>query len=483
MTLETVIPSLRSTLYQHLDPAEWPLTATGGPDGDLSIGAVSLTDLARRVGTPAYVLDLDDVRARLAAYRGAMPEADVAYAAKALLCAGLVPLLREAGVRLDVCSGGELALALRAGMPAERIVVHGNAPTEAELDAAVAAGVGRVVLDSLDVADRLAAVAARRGRRVDVLLRVAPGVDAGGHSAVRTGGDDQKFGVPLARGAAAAAAGAVAARRSLRLVGLHCHLGSQITDTAVWERAVEPVLDLAALVAQHHGAELTELDLGGGHAVVGPTPFDLTGFARRVGGALARGAAARGLPGLRLGVEPGRAIVARAGVTLYRVQATKEAGSGRWFVAVDGGMSDNPRVALYGASYDVHLVGRETGAAWRPATVVGKHCEAGDVLARDVALPADVRVGDLLAVPGTGAYHHAMAAPLNLAGRPPLVGVESGRSRLLVRRESLGDLMARDCCLPTESSHPDDGWDDGGRGERGWDGEGAWSGGVVRGRE
>jgi diaminopimelate decarboxylase len=467
VTLETVIPSLRSTLYQHVDPAAWPLTTAPAPGGDLAVGGVGLASLAARFGTPATVLDLDDVAARLRGYRTALPDADVAYAGKALLCAGLVPLLVEAGVRLDVCSGGELALALRAGMPADRIVVHGNAPTEAELDAAVRARVGRVVVDSLDVADRLAAVASRHRVVVDVLLRVAPGVDAGGHPAIRTGGDDQKFGVPLAGGRAAAVAGAIAGRRALRLVGLHCHLGSQIADTTVWERAVDPLLDLAAELP----AELSELNLGGGHAVTGGTPFDLAGFARRVTGAVARGCAARGLPPLRLGVEPGRAIVARAGVTLYRVQATKCAGSGRWFVAVDGGMGDNPRVALYGAAYDAHLVGRTTCAAWKPATVVGRFCEAGDVLARDVALPEDVTVGDLVAVPGTGAYHHAMASSYNLVGRPPLVGVRDGVARVLVRRETTADLLARDCCLPR--SVPDAG---------SWDDE-AWCGGVVLGRD
>jgi diaminopimelate decarboxylase len=446
VTLETLIPSLRSSLYQHVDPVRWPLTTAQAPAADLAVGGVPCAELAARFGTPAYVLDVADVRARCAEYRAALPGVDVAYAGKAFLCRAMAALVAAEGLAVDVCSGGELAVVLAAGVPASRVVLHGNAKTEAELQAAVTAGVGLIVLDAPDEVDRLAAVVARDPRGVvqDVALRVAPGIEAGGHHAVVTGGDDQKFGVPLAGGAALAAAGRVVARPGLRLVGLHTHLGSRIAGCEPFERAAVLLLDLAADVAAEHGTVIDRLDLGGGHGVEPGETLDLAEFARRVPATVRRAAALRGLPAPTLAIEPGRAVVARAGITLYRVVATKRAGSGRWFVAVDGGMSDNPRPALYGARYDAHLVGRSTGAAWATATVVGRHCESGDVIARDVTLPADVAAGDLLAVPGTGAYHHAMASSYNLVPRPPVVAVADGTARAWVRRETVEDLMARD---------------------------------------
>ncbi|MEJ2861390.1 diaminopimelate decarboxylase [Actinomycetospora flava] len=442
MTLETLIPSLRSSLYQRLDPATWPLTARSADHGDVAVGGVALRELAARFGTPAYVLDTEDVRARCRAYRRALPDVDVSYAGKAFLCRAMAGLVAEEGLGVDVCSAGELAVALRAGVAPHRLVLHGNAKTGQELATAVAAGVGRVVVDSADEVDRLAAVSSPAGYVQHVLLRIAPGVEAGGHPSVATGGDDQKFGVPLAD--APGVAGRILSRPGLRLVGLHTHLGSRIRDTGPWERALPALLDLVAEIAARHDVTLDELSLGGGHGVGPGEEFDLDGFARRIPSAVRRGCALRGLPALRLAVEPGRALVARAGVTLYRVVGTKHAGSGRWFVAVDGGMSDNPRPALYGARYDVHLVGRSTAAPWAPATVVGRHCESGDVLARDVTLPADVAAGDVLAVPGTGAYHHSMASTYNLVPRPPVVAVADGTAREIVRRETVTDLMARD---------------------------------------
>lgn len=442
VTLEIVIPSLRSTLYQRLDPAAWPSTARSVDRGEVSVGGVRLGELAGRFGTPTYVLDTEDVRARCRAYRRALPGVDVSYAGKAFLCGAMARLVAEEGLGVDVCSEGELTVALRAGVAPHRLVLHGNAKTGEELAMAVAAGVGRIVVDSADEVDRLAAISNPAGHVQDVLLRIAPGVEAGAHPSVATGGDDQKFGVPLAD--ALGVAGRVSSRPGLRLVGLHTHLGSRIRDTVPWQRALPPLLDLVADIAAHHDLTLEELSLGGGHGVGPGEGFDLDGFARRIPSAVRRGCALRGLPALRLAVEPGRALVARAGVTLYRVVATKHSGSGRWFVAVDGGMSDNPRPALYGARYDVHLVGRSTGAPWTPATVVGRHCESGDVLARDVTLPTDVTPGDVLAVPGTGAYHHSMASTYNLVPRPPVVAVADGAARDVVRRESVADLLARD---------------------------------------
>ena len=429
-----------------LHPAIWPLTARAAADGGISVGGVTLTEIAARYGTPAYVLDEDDVRQRCRTYRQVFPDAEIAYAGKAFLCRTMARWADEEGLSLDVCSEGELAVATSAGFPAARIVLHGNAKTPGDLRAAMACGVGRIVVDSTGEIARIAALAQPRQR---VLVRVTPGVDAHSHPTVATGVEDQKFGLSLSSGTAADAARRILAQPELELAGLHCHLGSQITETEAFEVAARRLVGLMAAIYAEHGVILPELNIGGGHGVPyteDDQDFDLTGFAGRIRAAVRGACASLRLPVPRLTFEPGRAIISRAMVTLYRVVSIKQVAGLRTFVAVDGGMSDNPRPALYGARYSVRAASRPM-IARQLATVVGRHCEAGDVLATDVALPAGTRPGDLLAVACTGAYNHSMASNYNLVGRPPVVAVRDGAARLLVRRETTSDLRQRDVGL------------------------------------
>jgi len=422
----------------------WPLTA----EPPVSVGGVSLTEIAERFGTPAYVVDEEHVRHRCREYRKALHPHRVAYAGKAFLCRAMVRWVREEGLFLDVCSAGELALARSAGFPPERILLHGNGKTPDDLAAAIEYGVGRVVVDSAAEVARLAALTGDRRHPQKVLVRVIPAVDPHVHRAVTTGVEDQKFGLSLASGAAADAVRRVLRQPSLALAGLHCHLGSQIGVPDGYETAAHRMVafmaELAGELPELAGG-LPELNLGGGHAVAyrpDEHGLDVQTFAARVPAAVAAECAARGIPEPELTVEPGRAIVAAAGVTVYRVLAVKH--GARTFVVVDGGMSDNPRPALYGSRYTVARVGRRTGAEEALVTVAGRYCEAGDVIAADVPLPGDVRPGDLLAVPCTGAYHHSMASNYNQVARSPVVAVRGGRAWPLVRRETAEDLIRRD---------------------------------------
>jgi len=421
----------------------WPRTARLEADGDISVGGLRLSALAARYGTPAYILDEADVRARCRTYAAALPGAEIAYAAKAFLCRAMAGWIAEEGLSLDLCSAGELAVARSVRFPADRILLHGNAKTPHDLQAAIGYGVGRVVVDSASEIVRLAALSRRRQR---VLIRVTPGIDAQAHPAVATGVEDQKFGFSIASGDAADAVRKVFAHPELELVGLHCHLGSQLTHVQAYELAAAQLVRLMAAVRNRYGVALPELNLGGGHAVpylAEDETFSLAEFAGRVRRVVQAECAAHRLPVPRLTVEPGRAIVSRAMVTIYRVLAVKHVPGVRAFVAVDGGMSDNPRPALYGARYTVRAL-RLPGTALEPVTVAGRHCEAGDVLAVDVPLPATTRPGDLLSVPGTGAYNYSMASNYNMVGRPPVVAVRDGAARVLVRRETDSDLLLRD---------------------------------------
>jgi diaminopimelate decarboxylase len=443
MTLFELLPSLGVRGQEPLTSGIWPASATVTGTGDLHVGGVSMTKVAAMFGTPAYVLDEDEVRARCRAYRAALPDVEISYASKALLTRAVARWVREEGLGLDVCSAGELAVARLAGFPGERITMHGNAKTPEDLKAAAAGHVGRVVVDSLDEIEQLAAVAPARQQ---VLVRVTPGVDGHTHHAISTGVEDQKFGLSLAGGAAAEAVRRVLAHPALELAGLHCHLGSQITRVAAFEEAARRMVGLLAAIRDEDGVVPPVLNMGGGHAVAyraGEGEFDLACFARRLHIAVRLACDEFRLPMPTLAIEPGRALVARAGLTLYRVVTVKHTAA-RTFVAVDGGMSDNARPALYGAAYTARLVGRSSQAPSRTVTVAGRHCESGALIATDVPLPADVHAGDLLAVPCTGAYHLPLASNYNLVCRPPLVAVSGGEAQLLVRRETEDDLLARD---------------------------------------
>ncbi|MFJ4682917.1 diaminopimelate decarboxylase [Streptomyces sp. NPDC088789] len=425
----------------------WPASTTEPLPGEVTVGGVPLTEVADRFGTPVYVLDEAEVRDRCRTYRHAFPDAGIHYAAKAFLCRAMVHWVAEEGLGLDVCSAGELELAVTTGFPAERIVLHGNAKTPRDLESALRLGVGRIVIDSPSEIARLAAAVGPDGHQ-KVMVRVVPGVSAGGHEKIRTGTEDQKFGLSIADGYAQHAITRILDQPQLELTGLHCHLGSQITSVKPYLAAVRRLVGLMARLHHQHGLTLPELDLGGGHGIAyrpGEPALDLTALARKVRAELTGACTAAGLPVPRLLIEPGRAVAGPAGIALYHVLAVKRTGR-HTYVAVDGGMSDNPRPALYGVRYAPRMIGRAGGAP-APVTVVGRHCEAGDILAADVELPEDIRPGDLLAVPVAGAYHLSMASGYNLVGRPPVAAVSDGQARLLVRRESLEDIRARDIGL------------------------------------
>ncbi|MER5785561.1 diaminopimelate decarboxylase [Streptomyces mobaraensis] len=431
-----------------LHPRVWSRTVSRNEDGVATVGGLDVKRLAEEFGTPAYFLDEDDFRARCRAWREAFgPDADVFYAGKAFLSRAVVRWLTEEGLNLDVCSAGELATALDAGMPAERIALHGNNKSAEEITRAVEAGVGRIVVDSFQEIVRVAHTAQRAGKRQRVQIRVTVGVEAHTHEFIATAHEDQKFGLPLAGGQAAEAVRRALKLDGLELIGIHSHIGSQIFDTSGFEVAAHRVVGLLREIRDEHGVELPEIDLGGGLGIA-YTPDDDPREPREIATALRaiveRECAAAGLAVPRLSVEPGRAIVGPTAFTLYEVGTVKELPGLRTYVSVDGGMSDNIRTALYDADYSVALVSRTSTAGPMLSRVVGKHCESGDIVVRDAFLPADVAPGDLLAVPATGAYCRSMASNYNHALRPPVVVVKDGAARVIVRRETEEDLLRLD---------------------------------------
>jgi diaminopimelate decarboxylase len=430
-----------------LMPQLWPRTVTRADAGALTVGGMDVREIAETYGTPAYVLDEADFRARCREFREAFAGADVYYAGKAFLCKAVVRMVAEEGLRLDVCSGGELAVALAAGMPPERLGFHGNNKSVSELARALDAGVGRIIVDSFAEIERLTALARERDVRPRVMIRVTVGVEAHTHEYIATAHEDQKFGFSLSGGAAAVAAERILREDVLELAGLHSHIGSQIFDTAAFEVSARRVIELQARIRDAHGVELPELDLGGGFGIAYTSqddpaaPGDLATNLLKI---VEHECAANRLAVPRLSIEPGRAIVGPAVFTLYEVGTVKDVDGIRSYVSVDGGMSDNIRTALYDASYSATIAGRASSATPMLARVVGKHCEAGDIVVKDEFLPADVRPGDLLAVPGTGAYCRSMASNYNHVPRPPVVAVAESAARVVVRRETEDDLLALD---------------------------------------
>jgi len=439
-------------------PALWSATVRRGAHGAVEVAGVDVRQIAAEHGTPAFVLDEADFRARAGAFRDAfttafadLAGAEVNYAGKAFLCTGVARWIAEDGLGLDVCSGGELAAGLRGGADPQRLTLHGNNKSDAEIERAVVAGVGRIALDSTAEVDRVADVAGRLGRRVAVLLRVTVGVEAHTHEYISTAHEDQKFGVSLAEGQADDAARRVLARPELELRGLHSHIGSQIFDTGGFDVAARRLIGLHARIRREHGVALPELCLGGGFGIAytsqhDPLPPHL--LATGLADIIARECRAEQVPVPRVSVEPGRAIAGPSTFTLYRVGTIKDVpldgGASRRYVAVDGGMSDNIRTALYDADYSCTLASRASLARPVLSRVVGRHCESGDIVVKDEFLPADVGPGDLLAVPGTGAYCRSMASQYNHVPRPPVLAVRSGAVRVLVRRETEEDLLALD---------------------------------------
>jgi diaminopimelate decarboxylase len=443
----------------ELLPQIWPDSVRRTDDGALEVGGVDVRYIAAEHGTPAYVLDEADFRARAVAFRDAFHHAfadlcggaDVYYACKAFLCAQVARWLAQDGLRLDTCSGGELAVVLRAGVQAELVGMHGNNKSAAELDRALRAGIGRIVIDSLPEIDRVADAAARLGVRAPVMLRVTVGVEAHTHEYIATAHEDQKFGLSLSTGAAAQAVRRVLARPELELRGLHSHIGSQIFDTSGFEVAACRLLGLHAQVGREHGVSLPELDLGGGFGIAYTSdhdPLAAKTLADSLAEIIRRECRALAVEVPRVSVEPGRAIAGPSTFTLYSAGTIKdvdlEHGTIRRYVAVDGGMSDNIRTALYDADFSCTVASRASSAPPVLARVVGKHCESGDVVVKDEFLPSDVTAGDLLAVPGTGAYCRSMASQYNHVPRPPVIAVHHGVARVVVRRETEEDLLALD---------------------------------------
>jgi diaminopimelate decarboxylase len=428
-------------------PRLWPGTVARTPGGAVAVGGIEVGDLAAEFGTPVYVLDEADFRARCRAFAEGFGDAQIFYAGKAFLCKAVVRMVAEEGLSLDVCTGGELAVALAAGMPPGRIGLHGNNKSPAELSRALDAGVGRIVLDSFQEIERLTALARERGVRPAVMVRVTVGVEAHTHEYIATAHEDQKFGFSLAGGAARAAVERILAEGALDLRGLHSHIGSQIFDTAAFGVSAQRVLGLQRAVRDGYRVELPDLDLGGGFGIAYTSqddPCPPADLGEQVGRIVKEECDRLGLAVPRLSFEPGRAIVGPAVFTLYEVGTVKDVDGIRTYVSVDGGMSDNIRTALYDASYSATLAGRASPAGPMLARVVGKHCESGDIVVKDEFLPSDVHPGDLLAVPGTGAYCRSMASNYNHVPRPPVVAVRDGHARLIVRRETEDDLLALD---------------------------------------
>jgi diaminopimelate decarboxylase len=411
-----------------------PLTAAISDEGRVSVGGVDLLDLAAEFGTPLFVYDEAHLRARCREAVDAWGDG-VAYATKAFLCKAMAALVHDEGMMLDVSTGGEMHVALAAGVPASRLVLHGNNKSDAELAAAISIDVSRIIVDSFDELGRIERL--QGDHRPRLMLRITPGVEAHTHEYVRTGQDDSKFGFGLASGDAARAVDACR-NAGLHLVGIHAHIGSQVFNLESFDAEID------ALGGWFSGLGLDELCVGGGLGVpyVGdeeaPT---ITEWAKTVRAACARAGVP---PATRLSAEPGRSIAAAAGITLYTVGTIKPLEGIRTYLSVDGGMSDNPRPVLYGSGYEAFLP--RAGSAARPwsGRVVGKHCESGDLLLEEAHLPADVQVGDVLATPVTGAYGYAMASNYNKVPRPAVVFVGGGRARVVVRRESMEDLVRLD---------------------------------------
>lgn len=413
-----------------------PDTAAVADDGSLSIGGVALHDLAARWGTPLFVYDEDHLRARCREAVTAFGRDSVIYATKAFLCGAMARLAHEEGLLLDVATGGELHTVLAAGVPGSVCVLHGNNKSDDELRAAVDAGVRHIVVDSFDELDRLESLHRATGSVPRVQLRITPGVHVHTHEYVSTGQDDSKFGFNLRNGDAQRAVERARASASVELVGVHCHIGSNVFAVDNFAEASRVMVDFFA------GLGLPELTLGGGLGVAytaaehAPTISEWANVLRRATSGLGAD--------VRVMVEPGRAIVAQSAVTVYTVGTVKHVDGIRTYVAVDGGMSDNPRPVLYGSGYEVFDPRRTIDARTARARIVGKHCESGDVIIDDAEVPEGVAVGDLLVTPVTGAYGYSMANTYNKVPRPAVVFVSAGESRLVVRRETLDDLVRLD---------------------------------------
>ncbi|WP_026922410.1 diaminopimelate decarboxylase [Glycomyces arizonensis] len=432
-------------------PQLWAAGVERSDEGVLRVGGIPVGELADEFGTPAYILDEDDFRARCRAWARAFSGSDVFYAAKAFCSKAVLRAAVEEGLNVDVCTAGELAVALAAGIEPARLGYHGNNKSPAELRQAIELRVGRIVADSYNEIERIDALSAELGIRPHVMVRVNVGVEAHTHEYIATAHEDQKFGFSLVDGDAHEAARRIAASPNMYLAGLHSHIGSQIFDTSAFEVSAARVVRLFAGLQDEIDEPMGELDLGGGFGMAYTSqddPQPPVDVAASLGKIVEAECAAAGIAVPRLSIEPGRTLIGPAVFTLYEVGTVKpvtlSAGASRLYVSVDGGMSDNIRPALYDATYSATLASRASRAAPALARVVGKHCESGDIVVKDEFLPADVAPGDLIAVPGTGAYCRSMGSNYNHVPRPPVIAVRDGEARVILARETVDDLLRLD---------------------------------------
>ncbi|OQB15919.1 MAG: Diaminopimelate decarboxylase [Firmicutes bacterium ADurb.Bin193] len=417
---------------------------------NLTIGGLDVADLAKEFGTPLYLMDEDKIRENCRIYKNAMEKyygkGLVLYASKAFSCRYICRLVAEEGMGLDVVSGGELYTAISAGFPMDKVYFHGNNKTAQELTLAVDNNVGRIVVDNISELEMLSSIAKSKSKTVSVLFRIKPGIEAHTHEFISTGRIDSKFGVALETGEAEEIIKYAKSLANIDVVGVHCHIGSQIFDIDPFLLAAEKMTGFIADIKDRHGIEIAELNLGGGFGIKylssdDPVPYDE--YIKAVSGVVKDVAKKRGLTLPKILMEPGRSIVAPAGITVYTVGAVKEIPNIRTYVSVDGGMCDNPRYIMYGSEYEAVVVGNPLGLREKTVTIAGKCCESGDILVKDIALPL-VKAGDLIAVLATGAYNYSMASNYNRISRPPVVMVSGKKARLAIRRESYEDLMRND---------------------------------------
>jgi diaminopimelate decarboxylase len=424
---------------------------------ELTISSISVTALAKEFGTPAFIMDEADFRERVSAWNTALNNAfgsnagTVYYAAKAFICVEVARWIRDLGIGIDVCTGGELAVALKGGIDPAKIELHGNNKSEAEIERAVSVGVGTIVIDSLYEIERVATAATKHGVVQKVLLRLTPGIEAQTHESIATAHEDVKFGFSIASGAAWKAITQVRKHSSLELRGFHAHIGSQILENDSFEISAKRLIELLAKYRDEYSAELPELDLGGGYGIAylpGENSLDPESTMKDLAKVVNDQCAAHKLAHPQISIEPGRAIVGPTMFTLYEVGTVKdvtlENGEIRRYVSIDGGMSDNLRPALYDAKYFAALANRTSSAPKVSSRIVGKHCETGDILIREIDLENDIVPGDLLATPATGAYGRSMATNYNHVPRPPVIAVKDGKARVILRRETEADLLTLD---------------------------------------
>ena len=424
---------------------------------ELSISSIPASQLAQEFGTPAFIMDESDFRERALKWNTALHGAfganagSVYYAAKAFICVEVARWIKDIGIGIDVCTGGELAVAIKGGIDPKKIEVHGNNKSVAEIEKAVAVGVGTIVIDSLYEIDRVAKAATSHGIIQKVLLRLTPGIEAHTHESIATAHEDVKFGFSIASGAAWKAIEEVRKEPSLELRGFHAHIGSQILETDSFEISAERLIALLAKYRDEYSAELPELDLGGGYGIAylpGESDLNPDATMKALAAVVTAQCETHKLSMPKISIEPGRAIVGPTMFTLYEVGTIKDVtlddGANRRYISVDGGMSDNLRPALYGAQYTAVLANRISTAAKISSRIVGKHCETGDIVIREIDLENDIAPGDLLATPATGAYGRSMATNYNHVPRPPVIAVKDGKARVILRRESEVDLLALD---------------------------------------